>query len=202
MKIKIEIKRGGNFTKMLRAVWTNLWISTLQSSIFTTTYLPSFKKTKVWLAIHDLHCWKSREKLLIVVFIWTPTHGHTRVSRPAKTYILPLRVDTRCHLEKLKRLISYRDSIPWWWWWWWWWWWNYIFFDAKYSLKVLNCNRNTHEKQRLFSFKEHFKLHCFGLVFWHINDCWLFNAKSCFYISRKYVICKHRIKNSTSNNLI
>ena len=31
----------------------------------------------------------------------------------------------------------------------------------------------------------------FGLVLWHINHCWLFNAKSCFYIYIKYMICKH-----------
>ena len=27
----------------------------------------------------------------------------------------------------------------------------------------------------------------FGLVLWHINYCWLFNAKSCFYIYIKYI---------------
>ena len=30
-----------------------------------------------------------------------------------------------------------------------------------------------------------------GLVLWHINHCCLFNAKSCFYISIKYLICNH-----------
>ena len=29
------------------------------------------------------------------------------------------------------------------------------------------------------------------LVLWHINHCWLSNAKSCFYIYIKYMICKH-----------
>ena len=31
----------------------------------------------------------------------------------------------------------------------------------------------------------------FGLVFWHINACSLFNAKSSLYIYIKYMICKH-----------
>ena len=31
----------------------------------------------------------------------------------------------------------------------------------------------------------------FSLVLWHINPCWLFNAKSCFYIYIKYMIHKH-----------
>ena len=30
----------------------------------------------------------------------------------------------------------------------------------------------------------------FGLVLWLFNNCWLFNAKSCFYIYIKYMICK------------
>ena len=28
----------------------------------------------------------------------------------------------------------------------------------------------------------------FDLVFWHINNYWLFNAKSCFYLYIKYMI--------------
>ena len=31
----------------------------------------------------------------------------------------------------------------------------------------------------------------YGLVLWHINHCWLFSAKSCFYICTKYMICKY-----------
>ena len=34
----------------------------------------------------------------------------------------------------------------------------------------------------------------FGWVLWHINHCWLFNDKFCFYISIKYMICKHTLK--------
>ena len=30
----------------------------------------------------------------------------------------------------------------------------------------------------------------FGLASWHINHCWLFSAKYCFYIYIKYMICK------------
>ena len=49
-----------------------------------------------------------------------------------------------------------------------------------------------------------------SLISWNINCCWLFNAKSCFYIYIKYMICKyiiqvHRVKwshSSISNNSI
>ena len=47
---------------------------------------------------------------------------------------------------------------------------------------------------RIIIFKE-FLLKSFvwfvGWVLHHINHCWLFNAKSCFYIFIKYMICKH-----------
>ena len=32
-------------------------------------------------------------------FIWIPTHGHTNVVRPAKTYVYQLCGDTCCRLE-------------------------------------------------------------------------------------------------------
>ena len=31
---------------------------------------------------------------------------------------------------------------------------------------------------------------CFALVVWHINHCWLFNARSSLYIYIKYMSCK------------
>ena len=39
----------------------------------------------------------------------------------------------------------------------------------------------------------------FGLIFWHINHCWLFNAKFCFYIYIKYIwfentFCRYTVK--------
>ena len=30
-------------------------------------------------------------------------------------------------------------------------------------------------------------VHLFGWVLWHINHCWLFNAKSCLYIYIRYI---------------
>ena len=40
-----------------------------------------------------------------------------------------------------------------------------------------------------------FDLVWFGLVLWHINHYWLFKAKSCLFISRIYMICKHFVGN-------
>ena len=47
----------------------------------------------------------------------------------------------------------------------------------------------------MYIYKNYLERHCiinmFGLVLWHINQCWLFNAKFCFYMYIKYMICKH-----------
>ena len=38
-----------------------------------------------------------------------------------------------------------------------------------------------------------------GLISWHINHCWLSNAKFYFYIYIKYIISKHTVKWSNSS---
>ena len=52
---------------------------------------------------HAGHCCKSKEELIRDGFLWTPTHGHTGVGSPAKTYINQLCGDSRCHLEDPSR---------------------------------------------------------------------------------------------------
>ena len=54
------------------------------------------------------------------------------------------------------------------------------------------------------SYRLKFDLVWFGLVLWYITHCWLFNAKSCFYIYTKYMIRKpilyiHTLKKSNSS---
>ena len=36
---------------------------------------------------HAGHCWRSKDKLLSDGFLGTPTHGHTSVNWPARTYL-------------------------------------------------------------------------------------------------------------------
>ena len=38
-------------------------------------------------ARYDGYCWRSKDELISDILLWTPTHGHTRVGRPAKTYM-------------------------------------------------------------------------------------------------------------------
>ena len=58
---------------------------------------------------HAEHCWKSKDKLISNVLLWTPTDEHTSVDQPAKTYIHQFCMDTGCHLEDLLRVMTNRD---------------------------------------------------------------------------------------------
>ena len=48
-------------------------------------HLPPISQTiQVGWARHARHCCKNKDKLISIVFLWTPTHGHTSVNWPAK----------------------------------------------------------------------------------------------------------------------
>ena len=79
---------------------------------------------------HAGHCWRSRDELISDVLLWTPTHGHTKAGRPARTYIQQLCKDMGCSPEDLPEAMNNREkwrervrdiratSTTWWWWWW------------------------------------------------------------------------------------
>ena len=79
------------------------------------------------------HCYRSKEELISNFLLWTLTHGHSSVGRPARIYMHQFCVDTECCLEDLPRVMDEWDgwwekvreicavSITFWWWWWWWW---------------------------------------------------------------------------------
>ena len=51
-----------------------------------------------------------KSKNLSVTFSWTPTHGHTSVGQPAKTYVHQLCVDNRYSLDNLPRAMADWDG--------------------------------------------------------------------------------------------
>ena len=72
--------------------------------------------------------------------------------------------------------------------------------ESPTNLKYWKVFLNSHQiKTKIFSFLwlnmqfvwKVVRLVGFGLVLWHINHCWLFKPKSCFYIYIKYMIYKH-----------
>ena len=72
-------------------------------------------------------CWKSKEKLISDVLLWTPSHGRASVGRPRRTYLQQVCMDTGCSLdglpgamddrherwEKVKEILA--RSTNWWW---------------------------------------------------------------------------------------
>ena len=63
----------------------------------STSYLKNHPR---WIR-HMGHCWRSKDKLMSDVLLWTPTHGHTSVGWPTRTYLHQLCVNTGCSLKEL-----------------------------------------------------------------------------------------------------
>ena len=88
---------------------------------------PITKTIQVRQTRHAGHCWRSRDKLIRDVFLWTPTHGRAKAGRTAQTYIQQLWEDTGCCPEDLPRAMNDREewrervrdiratSATWWW---------------------------------------------------------------------------------------
>ena len=58
---------------------------------------------------HAGHCWRSKDKLINEVLLWTPSHGHTSVSWSARTYLHWFCVDTGSNLDDLPGVMDDRD---------------------------------------------------------------------------------------------
>ena len=129
---RLEKKLDGNYTRMLRAKLNKSWRQHLTRPQRYDHLLPITKTIQVRRTSHAGHCWRSREKLISYVLLWTPTYGWAKAGRPARTYIQQLCEDTRCSPKYLPESINDREN------WWervrdirasgmtWWWWYIYI----------------------------------------------------------------------------
>ena len=89
-----EKKLDGNYTRMLRAVLNKSWRQhPTRHQLYG--HLPPITKTiQVRRTRHAGQFWRSRDELIRDVLLWTPTHGHAKAERPARTYIQQLCEDT------------------------------------------------------------------------------------------------------------
>ena len=90
--------------------------------------LPITKTIQVRWTRHVGHCWRSKDKLISDILLWTPSHGWAKAGWPARTYIQQLSADTECSLEDLPGTMDDRDGWQervreicadrgtWWWW--------------------------------------------------------------------------------------
>ena len=107
---RLEKKLDGNYTRMLRAILNKSWWQhPTRHQLYG--HLPPITKTiQVRRTRHAGHCWRSRDKLIRDVLLWTPTHGRAKAGRPARTYIQQLCEDTGCCPEELPRAINDREE--------------------------------------------------------------------------------------------
>ena len=122
-------KLDGNYTRMLRAILNQSWQQhSLRHQL--DGHLPPIMKTiQVRRARHAGHCWRSKDKLITDVLLWTPAYGQAKAGRPAWTYIQQLWEDTGCSPEELPKAMNDREKwrervrdirasgTTWWWWW-------------------------------------------------------------------------------------
>ena len=81
----IEKKLDGNYTRMLRAISkkSGRQHSTKQQ---LNGHLPLITKTiQVRRTRHAGHCWRSGDKLINNILLWTPSHGRSNAGRSART---------------------------------------------------------------------------------------------------------------------
>ena len=90
-----------DYTRMLQAILNKSWRQH-PTKQWLYGHLPLITKTiQVRRTRHAGHCWRSKDKLLCDILLWTPSHGRAKVGRPARTYIQQLCADTGFSLEDL-----------------------------------------------------------------------------------------------------
>ena len=84
---RLEKKLDGNYTRMLRAILNKSWRQhPTKHQLYG--YLPPITKIiQARRTRHAGHCWRSRDKLINDVFLWTPTYGRAKTGQSARTYI-------------------------------------------------------------------------------------------------------------------
>ena len=120
----------GNYTRMLRAILNKSWQQHLTRHKLYGHLLPITKTIPARRTRHTGNCWRSKDKLISDVLLWTPAYGQAKAGRSARTYIQQLCEDTRCRPEDLpeamndwekwrERVRDIRASGTTWWWRWW-----------------------------------------------------------------------------------
>ena len=92
----LEARLDGTYTHMLRAVLNISWKKhptkkQLYGNLPTISDIIRERRMRF-----AGHCWRAKQELASDVLLWVPRHSHTRVGRPATTYVDQLCSDTGC----------------------------------------------------------------------------------------------------------
>ena len=146
---RLEKKLDGNYTRMLRAILNKSWQQhPTKHQLYG--HLPLITKTiQVRRTRHAEHCWRSRDKLVSDVLLWTPTYVWAKAGRPARIYIQQQCEDTGCSPEDPSEAMNDREKwrervkdihasgTIWWWWWW------------CYQHDSIMCMKNSHNQYKI-----------------------------------------------------
>ena len=83
---RMEKKLDGNYTRMLRAVLNKSWSQHATKEQLYGQLPPMTNTIKVRQTRHTGHGWRSKDELISDILQRTPSHGWTKVGRPARTY--------------------------------------------------------------------------------------------------------------------
>ena len=112
---------------MLRAILNKSWRQHPTKHQLYGHLHPITKTIQVRRTRHAGHCWRSRDKLISDVLLWTPTYCRAKAGRPARAYIQQLCEDTGCSPEDLPEAMNDREKwrervrdirasgTTWWW---------------------------------------------------------------------------------------
>ena len=93
---RLEKKLDGNYTRMLRAILKKPWRQHPTRHQLYGNLPPITKTIQVRRTRHAEYRWRSRDKLIRDVLLWTLTYGRAKAGRPARTCIHQLCEDTGC----------------------------------------------------------------------------------------------------------
>ena len=83
---RMEKKLDGNYTRMLWVILNKSWRQHPTKQQLYGHLPPIMKTIKIRWTWHVGHCWRSRDKFISDVLLWTPSHGRTKTGRPGRTY--------------------------------------------------------------------------------------------------------------------
>ena len=95
---------------MLRAILNKSWRQHPTRHQLYGYLTPITKTIQVKRTRHIEHCWRSKDKLISDVLLWSSTYGQAKAGRPARTYIQQLCEDTGCNSEDLPEAMNNREK--------------------------------------------------------------------------------------------
>ena len=106
----IEKRLDRNCTRMLRIILNGSWKQhPIKQHLYS--HQPFISKTiQVRWARHVGRCWRSKNKLISYILLWTPSHRHTNFEQLTRTYLQQLCMDIGCSLEDLPEVMDDKDE--------------------------------------------------------------------------------------------